>query len=257
MAPSIPCHRVSPPIQRTIKLKIAIDEEFRQRPLHLLETRKWVVAASSFFQKNFGLVFQIHDMGYWTSNNSRSSLSDLFQNLYEDVDRGENDIVLGFTGQIRGDSEVNGVASYRHGYALVKKLKNEYLYRVTIIHELCHLFGALDLENESSIMNKNEPRLECDEFTKRIVRLHVRRRFNPTVFPLSPEDMSLSLPLYIERKHSHPSETGAPLMLAIFYLEMKEYDRAIQECLFAERIVPHDPAVQRLLKMAHQQKRPH
>jgi len=151
-------HEVNPSLQRTVRVKIVVDEEFRRRPLQFLETRKWVTAASSFFQKNFGLAFQIQDLKYWSSDNSKATLSGLFRSLYERMERGESDFVLGFTGQIRSESEVNGVASYRHGYALVKRTGNEYLNRVTLIHELGHLFGAVDLEKEASVMNKDEPR---------------------------------------------------------------------------------------------------
>jgi len=247
-------HKVNPSVQRTVRVKIAVDEEFRRRPLQFLETRKLVAAASSFFQKNFGLAFQIQDLKYWSSDNSKATLSGLFQSLYEEMERGESDIVLGFTGQIRSESEVSGVASYRHGYALVKKMKYEYLTRVTVIHELCHLFGAVDLEQETSVMNKDEPRLECDEFTRQIVHLNKNRRFDPAVFPLPPEDMNSAVSLYLDRKRLYHGEAGVPLMLAIFYLEMRDYEKAIQECLEAEKIAPHEPAIERLLKLAHQRK---
>jgi hypothetical protein len=255
LALSVYSRPLNPDGQRTIKVRIAVDEEFRRRTLRLHETRKWVAAASYFFEKNFGLALQIEDLRYWGSDNSKRTLSGLVQNLYEEIEKGESDIVLGFTGQIRGESEVSGVASYRHGYALVKRMRQEYLTRVTVIHELCHLFGAVDLEKERSIMNRNEPRLECDEFTRKIILLNKNRRFHPAVFPLSPEEMSSAMALYLERKHLNRGEAGVPLMLAIFYLELKDYEKAVQECLEAEKLEPRDAAIQRLLELANSEDR--
>jgi Metallo-peptidase family M12 len=244
----------NPGALRTIKVKIAIDEEFRQQPLQWLKAEKWVSTASRFFETNFGVSFKVSGFKSWTSDNSKTALPGLLQNLYEKIGREGSDIVLGFTGQIRGDSRATGVASYRHGYALVKRMKNEYITALTVVHELCHLFGAVDLEKESSIMNKDEPRLECDEFTSRIIRLHLGRSFDPAVFPLSAEDMSSAMNLYQERKKLHRSEEGVPLMLTIIYLEMKDYDKAVKECLEAEKLAPHDPLIQELLKLTSQKR---
>jgi len=238
---------------RTIKLKVALDEEFRHRSPRLSEVRKWVATASYFFEKHFGLAFEIDEVKSWSSDNSRRNLSALFQDLYEKTDRGKSDIVLGISGQFRGETEVSGVASYLHGCALVKRMRYEYLTGLTIIHELGHLFGAVDLMEKSSFMNKDEPRLECDEFTERVVGLNKYRRFDLAAFPLSAEDMNSLLPLYLERKRLQRGEAGVSLMLAIFYLEMKEPEKAIQECLEAEKIAPADPAIQRLRKLAERQ----
>lgn len=243
---------VNPSAQRTVKIKIAIDEEFRQRPIQWLDTKKWLTTASQFFERHFGLSFQISEFKSWTSDNSKTALPGLLQNLYEKIGRGESDIVLGFTGQIYSGSEVSGVASYRHGYALVRRMKNEHLTMITVVHELCHLFGAVDLEKELSIMDKNEPRLECDEFTRQIVRLHLSRGFDPAVFPLSAVDMDSAVDLYLARKQLHRREEGVLLMLTMIYLEMKDYEKAIQECREAEKLAPHDPMIQGLLRLASQ-----
>jgi len=218
----------------------------------LLKTRKWVTTASRFFERHFSLSFQISEFNSWTSDNSRTVLSGLLQNLYEEIERGESDIVLGFTGQIHSDSAASGVASYRHGYALVKRMKNEYITALTVVHELCHLFGAVDLEKELSIMNKAEPRLECDEFTRQIARIHLSRGFDPAVFPLSADDMGSAANLYLTRKQLHLREAGVSVMLALIYLEMKDYEKAAQECLEADRLEPHDPMIQVLLRLASQ-----
>ena len=49
-------------------------------------------------------------------------------------------------------------------------------------------------------------------------------------------------------------EASVSVILAIFYLEMKDYEKAIRECLEAEKIKPPEPSIQRLLKLAYQRK---
>jgi len=245
---------VNPGPQRTVRVKIAIDEEFRKQPLHLLKARKWVTTASQFFDKHFGLSFEVSEFKSWTSANSETALSGLLHDLYEAIPSGESEIVLGFTGQIGSDSAASGVAAYRHGYAVVKRMKNEYTTALTVTHELCHLFGAVDLEGELSIMDKDEPRFECDEFTRQIVRLHLGRGFDPAVFPLSAKGMVSALDSCLARKKLHRKEAGVPLMLAVIYLEMEDFEQAIKECLEAEKIAPRDPMIQELMSLASQKR---
>jgi hypothetical protein len=45
---------------RTIRLKVVIDENYRKRPARVFEIKRWMENASRFFEKNFGLVMQVH-----------------------------------------------------------------------------------------------------------------------------------------------------------------------------------------------------
>jgi hypothetical protein len=74
---------VKPSVQRTVKVRVAIDEEFRQRPLPWLKAEKWVSTASGFFETNFGLSLKISGFKSWTSDNSKTALPGLLQNLYQ------------------------------------------------------------------------------------------------------------------------------------------------------------------------------
>jgi tetratricopeptide (TPR) repeat protein len=242
-------------VQRTVRIKILVDEEFRRQPLQFLETRKWTAEASRFFEKNFGVAFKIDEVRPWTSDNSQGTLSGLLRQLNQDMDRGQSDILLGFSGQLQSESSVSGVASYLFGCALVKKMKNEHWIQVTVIHELCHLFGAIDLEKEASVMNENDTQLKCDDFTREAVGLHIHRSFAPGTFPLPPKDWDAAMALYQARKNLNRRESGAPLMLAVFYLQMKDYEQATREIREAEEISPQEPAIQELLRSIQQQKK--
>ncbi len=241
-------------MKKTIRLKIAIDEESRRLPgLAVLEVKKTVAASSRFFRKHFGLSLEILEIVRWHSDNTKWSLEELFDDLFSTVERGDSDIVIGFSGQIRSESKVFGVASYDQGYILVKKPSNFSISRVILTHELCHIFGAVDLEMETSLMNKDNPKLECDDFTRRIVHLHRNRRFGRGVFPLSPEDQKIAVSLYQGRKILRRREAGLSLRLAALYLEIRESEKAIRECLEAERIAPGHPAIRTLLEIAYRQ----
>jgi len=240
--------------QRTIRLRVALDEEFRRGPDLVFEVKRIVATSSHFFEKHFGLSLKIQEIVHWHSDNTKWTLEELCDDLFNAVDRGDSDIVVGFTRQLRGDARVNGVATYEQGYVLMNRYISPYLSRVIFVHELCHIFGAVDLEMEISVMNKAAPQLECDDFTKQIVRLHMNRRFGPGIFPLSPDDQNSAISLYEQRKTLPRREIGLSLRLAALYLERRDSEKAIKECLEAEKISPGDPAIRTLLELAYRQK---
>ena len=153
MALPIPSHEVNARVQRTAKGKIAVDEEFRRKPLQSLETRKWVSTASQFFERHFGLAFQISEFESWSSDNSKNALSGLIQDLYKEIGRGKA--------------------------------------------------------------------ISCSG--------------------------SLGRSAAIQR-----TEADVPLMLTLIYTEMKDYEKALRECLEAEKIAPRDPMIKELLRLASQ-----
>lgn len=223
---------------RTIKVKIAVDEEWRKRPGGLYEIRKWMASASKFFEEYFGLRLEMTQFAPWASDNSKCSLIALCPDLYKKVDRGDCDIVVGCTYQIPGISEPGGVAAYLHGYILMRRVRSDNMNRLTLIHELCHLFGAIDLEEKKTIMSSSAPELACDEFTSKIVRLHKNRRFDRKHFPLPSASLNSAIALYLERKQSNRRETGVNIMLALLYVRKENYGAASRECLEAELVEP-------------------
>ncbi len=225
-------------VTRTIKVKLAVDEEWRKRPGGVYEIRRWMATASKFFEEHFGLRLKVAKVVPWASDNTKGSLISLCPDLYGKVDRGDCDIVVGFTYQIPSVSEPGGVAAYLHGYILIRRVRNSHMNRLALIHEICHLFGAVDLEEKKSVMSVSDPELACDEFTSRIVRLHKDRRFDRAHFPLPSSLVNQAIALYKERKQLNRREAGIHIMLALLYIRKENYDAASRECLEAERIDP-------------------
>lgn len=240
---------------RTIKLKVVIDENYRKRPARVFEIKRWVKNASRFFEKNFGLVMRIHQWEYWYSDNTKGTLDDLMADFFSKIRRGDCNIVLGYTDQIPYRTHLSGVTSYRYGYVLLRRKKSDYVNRAILIHELCHIFGAVDVTEGSSIMNKYEPRLVCDEFTAQVIQLHKNRRFSSLLFPLSVEEMESAITFYNQNRGLEGSQAEIPIMLAQMYIEKRDFEKALHECLEAERLEPNNPMVRRLLEIAHRKKR--
>jgi hypothetical protein len=60
--------------------------------------------------------------------------------------------------------------------------------------------------------------------------------------------------MYEKRKSLRRQEAGLSLRLAAIYLERRDSEMAIRECLEAERLAPWDPAVWTFLELAYRQK---
>jgi len=127
---------------RTVKIKIAPDEEFRNEETWPMLIRRLVKDSSSDFEKHFGIRFEINAFDAWLSDNSRETTLELLNDLRKKVTQGDCDIVLGFTSQHRIKHDASGVAAYLHGYIVLRKLEHEGAMKLLLKHELLHLFGA-------------------------------------------------------------------------------------------------------------------
>jgi len=243
-----------PGAARPVRIKVVADEEFRKKTSWILDVRRWTDSSSRYFLKNFGLELKIEDIEPWISDNAKGSIYGLMADLVKKKSRFGYDVVLGFTAQHFHGLESSGIASYLNGYVLVQKLKEDSLNTLILIHEFCHLFGAIDLAEDYSIMARSNPQVYCDEFTGRIVRIHKDRSFEPGVFALAPDKIEAAISLYQRRKALNRQEVGTNIFLALFYVQIKDYDRAIKECLEANKIDSGLPVVRSLLRTARERK---
>ena len=137
---------------RTVDLKIAVDEEFRSNKMWRLEIKRLIIDASQDFETRFDIRFRIKSFVFWFSDNSRSSMLGLLNDLRRKVPQGAGDVVLGFTAQPHLDQDLSGAAAYLNGYIVIKRLGTELAMMRILKHEFCHLFGAIDLKEIGSIM---------------------------------------------------------------------------------------------------------
>jgi tetratricopeptide (TPR) repeat protein len=223
---------------RTVNLRAAADEEFRSNKNWRLEIRRLIADSSKVFEESFGIRFEINNFKSWTSDNSQNSTLDLLNDLRRKIPQGECDAVVAFTSQLRLKHDLIGVASYLRGYVLLRKMKSDLLMTKMLTHELCHLFGALDLDEKGSIMDKENQGQNFDSFTTQIILLNKYRNFNPYIFPLPKSKLDEVISICEHRKRLRKKEAEINILLASIYLEKEDYDSMIKECLQAIKINP-------------------
>ncbi|HOW86784.1 MAG TPA: hypothetical protein P5119_10540 [Candidatus Aminicenantes bacterium] len=93
-----------------------------------------------------------------------------------------------------------GLADYPGGIVLVRYEENAKGLTYILFHELCHLFGAVDLQETGTVMSREKPGFRLDRFTVDIVRVNRDRSFRQTGSALSDERILQALALYRERQ---------------------------------------------------------
>jgi hypothetical protein len=93
-----------------------------------------------------------------------------------------------------------GIADYLNGIIVLKNLTAKGGMPFVLFHEICHLFGAVDLEEKGSLMSRMAPRFRLDAFTVSIMRANRDRSFRRNDRPLSPEKTREAVSLYTDRQ---------------------------------------------------------
>jgi len=236
---------------RVVRIHAVADDEYRRGEGWREEISRLVASASMVLERSFGIRLKIEVFGTWRSDNSHLSLLELLNDLQRSVFPSNSDVVLGLTSQNHLDPGLNGVASYLHGYVLLRQNPAFSLMRMTFLHEIGHLFGAADLSETGSIMSLTNRDVRFDDFTKRAIALNKQRRFNPSLFPLAEDKLDQAEALYKGRIQSHPVEPDSYVFLALIDLEKKNHERVISGCQEAARLNPRLPEVFNLLGIAY------
>jgi len=214
---------------RIVDIKIATDEGYRSRREWRLEIKRLIANSSRELENRFGIRLNIKSIEPWVSAGSQNSMFALLDNLRKNISKKEHEVVIGFTSQLQLKRDILGMAAYLNGYVLIRRSKSEYVMRMTLLHELCHMFGAIDLEEKGSIMNRENPGDRFDVFTNQIIRLNKYRSFNPYIFPLPKGSLDEAISMYNQRKELDLEEVGIHILLASLYLEKEDYDSMIEE----------------------------
>ncbi len=210
---------------RVLQVKAVIDTELEGEEIPEARVARWLCAASRVFNKAFGLRFSIKRFAYWSPPAARLPLSRLMEKFLGEVSPEDAEIVVGLISADRVDSQSAGVASYARGALLVKELESDRLMTLVLVHELCHLFGAVELKSRGSVMSAKKTRLGFDAFTAKVVSLHRSRAFGGPDPGLSDRDFSDALLAYRERAALNLGEVELNLLLARLCLEA--CDRAV------------------------------
>lgn len=225
--------------QRTVTVKLAVDRSipdlvnwrgrangFLEGPMKTLRTR-------------FGLRLAIGDPVRWQPENGQRTMAEALGELRTKVQPGGLDIVLGIIAAERISPAALGIASYPHGYILLTDRTSLQAMEYAFLHEVCHIFGAIDLKDRGSVMAVAEPGLAVDGFTARTILLNRDRSFDRNGFPLSKSALDDAIALYRERtEQGSGGEPEARLFLTLLYLEKDDVESAAQACEEAAGAAP-------------------
>jgi tetratricopeptide (TPR) repeat protein len=238
--------REARPSPRVITVKIAAEEVLGIRPAWKKDIKKLISISSETFKDKFGIEFRIIAWESWTPGKNLYSLQSVLEDLKRKVSPGEADIVVGVVAPSYENDPPAGFADYFHGSVLLK-LVNPWDLAPIVLHELGHIFGAVDLDESGSVMNPHNPGLEFDRFSARIITLNRDRSFHASTFPFPRSLTNEVVAAFKARATLRLCEPELHLFLAYLYIESGDYASASAECLEILKFSPDSADVHVLL----------
>jgi tetratricopeptide (TPR) repeat protein len=230
-----------------VNIKVAAElgvKSMNEWRMNLLSAVKY---CSRVFEKHCNIQFKINETEYWFLKSSSDSIWDEMNELITKVSPNGNDIVLGVVPQRTTGKTLCGLSSYTHGRILIRYLILKEEMRSILLHELSHIFGAIDLHEPASIMNINNPAFHFDEFTLEIIKLNRDRTFQHDSFPLPERHLDKAISLFKSRSELNLGESEVHRMLSILYFQKQDYMCAVDECNKALRLNPYRVEVYNIL----------
>jgi hypothetical protein len=141
----------------TIGVKVLVDDALvEQHPDWIDYVQRTLSAASSIYEKQFGVTLELTSVGRWGVPTAGLSSGELLEDV-ESRPREKAQLVLGFTGRPL-DDRTSGKAytpaedgPYNGSAAVVYARAGRHSAHVRgLLHELGHLFGALDVTDRSA-----------------------------------------------------------------------------------------------------------
>ena len=240
--------------KRTVSIKIAADRDLNNSDTFRMDVRKLVSNSCRDFKRHFGIIFEIADFVYWKPDAHPPSLSCSLNELRGKVPKEGHDIVVGIISNHRTADITAGLANYLDGYIILKDLKSKTAMTSVMKHELCHMFGAVDIIEKDSIMNIESLGCEFDEFTKDVILLNKQRGFDQNVYPLPESSVDKAIKLYKTRADLNLGEPELHLVLASLHLEKEELNQALLQCQRAIELKPELMGIHILIGNIHLKK---
>lgn len=162
------------------------DEEFRKSPAWQFFIEAHLRDISQIYDSIFGIQLKLTSMNEWESPNHALELGDLLIDLKRFSNPCTTDVVIGFSLQEPSKLEKEGKVEFSLGVAKILssqvvvrfnlvEIRNDYLVRGVLMHEIAHLFGGFHSSDSNTIMfpyaDKAPASLEFDEQTTRMIRL--------------------------------------------------------------------------------------
>src|SRR5512138_513582 len=184
---------------RTVTIRLAVDHSVADLTEWRFRANIFLESAARIFHARFGIKLSVKGPGRWSPDRSRKSLEDALTDLAAKVPAEGCDIVMGVIDPDRVNSPTLGIASYTNSCILLSNALDEDAMRYAFMHELCHVFGAIDLKEKGSLMSVAGHGMGIDPFTAEAVRLNRDRIFTRGRFPLSGAGLDAAIELYKNR----------------------------------------------------------
>ncbi len=224
---------------RTVTMLVLGDSSFRRDARWTVEVTRIVMDVNMSF-RGAGLKFVVSGFDYWEPVTSpidsvspartggrflRGLLPRLL--LYRNGPsaaggpaRGPADILVGIV-PVGPERLVNpGISDYLGGLVVIKRFTPTSGMGFALLHELCHLFGAIDLRETGSVMSLSRASFAIDGFTREIMRVNWQRSFRPGEFPLDENGTLQAMDLYAKRKARGLDEREVEMFLQALRSEL-------------------------------------
>lgn len=225
---------------RIVKVRVVADEEFRKRSDWVEEIEESFKRSSAFYEELFGIKFEVKQIGEWVSDNDTKNIQILLRQLSDKIGRDDNDLVVGFTLQTPNifkcvfSRAALGVALPFSNYMMVRAQRNRgqnyYKTSLVLTHELGHIFGALHVDDTSSVMNtslNDNSDFRFDNNNRELIKLTKFVDFDKGVMSIKEDNIDQILGIYKDSLEYDFENASRHLLIGSIYDERGFVDEAI------------------------------
>jgi hypothetical protein len=213
--------------RRTIGVKVLADSALRKNEIWKVNIFIAMRDVSQTLAAVSGVTLEIKAYDYWTPDpiaveasgiRRRKTVAEvlfLMNSHIREAPREGSEIIIGLIPEGPEGPGIPGIADYLMGTVVIKNLKSKGGIPFVLLHEICHIFGAVDLRTEGSVMSLRNPTFWLDDFTKSIIRINRARTFRVGGCPLSEGRILDAIELYRNRRALGLGEDELGICLSI------------------------------------------
>ena len=201
-----------PGTRRTVRVLVLADPALRKDEAWKVDIWRAVNEASLALEDVSGLSLRIKAFAYWEFSHQETTKTgdrrpaaalralDSLNRHVKEAGRGPGELVIGLVPEGPEGAFMRGVADYLMGTVVIEYLRSRGGIKYVLLHEILHIFGAIDLGTPGSVMSRKDPGFRIDGFTKAIVRINQDRTFLAGEFPLAAGRIAQAIDLYGSRR---------------------------------------------------------
>lgn len=185
-------------LPKKIKVIILVDPYFSYGPEWQEKANHLFLSVASIFEKEAKINFEIERFEIWRIDEKLATLEEIAESIEKNLVRDEETIVVALIGSPYLKSPLFGFCLFHEGIAAVRVQRKEELTTKALLHELAHLFGAIHVDDPSSVLDLWNRGDRLDALNLQIIHLFRERSFNTWRYPLNREKRRQALSLYYQ-----------------------------------------------------------